>query len=134
MRPRTWRLAASSLAVPLLAACSGGPQDEPAEAAADGFYAAVAAHDGSAACAALAPRTRDALEQSAGRPCIEAVTQADLAAPGAAEGVQVFGTGAQVRWSGDTTFLSRYGGRWLVTAAGCSPVAGDRYECQVEAG
>ena len=51
--------------------------------------------------------------------------------PSARQRVSTFGTAAQVRWTGEATFLSRYGDRWLVVAAGCSPVPGEPYDCEV---
>jgi len=123
------------LVLPLLAlsAC-GGAQDGSVESAADRFYAALDSDDGADACALLSARTRDQLEQSAGKACAQAVVEEGLTVPTAAREVETFGTAAQVRWDGETTFLSRYGDRWLVVAAGCLPVPGDRYDCALQGG
>jgi hypothetical protein len=44
-----------------------------------------------------------------------------------------------VRWTDETTFLSRYADGWLVLAAGCTPMpasarGGGRYDCKVQGG
>jgi hypothetical protein len=119
--------------VPCLASCAG-TQDAGVSATAERFYASVDEGDGEGACALLAPRTRDELEQSAGKPCPQAVVEEDLEVPSAVEDVQAFGTAAQVRWTDETMFLTRFGDAWRVVAAGCAPVPGDRYDCTVEAG
>jgi hypothetical protein len=45
-----------------------------------------------------------------------------LPAADALEGTAVFGTMAQVRFEGDTLFVSRFPRGWRVMAAGCTPV------------
>src|SRR3954447_8772082 len=96
---RASRLGALGAVLPLLLTGCGGAQDDPARAAAERFYSALDADDGARACRTLAPRTRDEVEQSAGKPCAEALLEEDLPDPGAPGDVRVFGTGAQVRWS-----------------------------------
>jgi hypothetical protein len=115
-----------------LAGCSS--QEGPAQAAAEDFYRAVSASEWPAACALLAPATRSALERSAGTGCPEALAAEELADPGAVHSSARFGTMAQARFGADTVFLSRFGSRWRVVAAGCAPVHGRPYECRLEGG
>jgi hypothetical protein len=122
------------LTVVLVLSGCGGAQDESVRSTVDRFYEALDADDGASACAVLAPRTRDELEQSAGKPCDDAILEEDLTVPAAIRQVHSFGTAAQVQWTGETTFLSRFREGWRVVAAGCSPVPPDRYDCEMEAG
>jgi hypothetical protein len=94
----------------------------------------VAAHDGSSACLALAPRTRTELEQSTGKPCEQGLFDEDVPAVSAAETVSVFGTMAQVRYGNETTFLTRFQSGWKVLAAGCTPTTAGRFDCQISGG
>ncbi len=123
-----------ALAGGTLALAGCGSQEGPPEAAAKAFYAAVSASDWPAACALLAPATREALERSAGTPCPEALAAEDLPDAGAVHTASRFGTMAQARFGADTVFLGRFGGRWKVVAAGCSPVPGRPYDCRLEGG
>jgi uncharacterized lipoprotein NlpE involved in copper resistance len=118
-----------------LSGCGSGQEGE-ARSAAQRFYAAVADHDGAAACALLSTRTRSAVEKSAGRACATAVLQESLPQVGQPRQVNAYGTMAQVRFAGDTAFLSRYGDRWLVVAAGCTPPPRRTavYDCQISGG
>ncbi|MFC7497377.1 MULTISPECIES: hypothetical protein [unclassified Nocardioides] len=128
-------VAAVTAAVVVLTGC-GDTQRDPVVETASGFYAALAAGDSAAACAALAPRTRSAVEQSAQKPCEQAILEEDIPGLGDApdpDEVSTFGTSAQVRWAGETTFLSRFRTGWRVVAAGCVPEP-EVYDCQVEAG
>lgn len=114
-------------------ACSSS-QDLPAQDAAEQFYAAVARHDGRAACRLLAPETLRQVEESAQAPCAEAVLQELRPEVRDPEQVKVFGTMAQVAYDGETVFLTRFRDGWKVMAAGCSPESLERYDCQVEGG
>lgn len=96
--------------------------------------AAAGGKDGSAACALLAPDTVAELEQSADKPCAEAILAEDLPDPGAVVATDVYGQRAQVRLSGDTVFLAVFRGGWRVVAAGCT-ARGDRpYDCVLQGG
>ena len=125
----------SAGAVVLLAAaltgCSSG-QEEAVTATARQFYDALAEGNASAACDLLAPGTRSELEQSAGRPCRQAILAEALRRPGATEAVDVFGSMATVRFAGDTSFLADFGDRWLVMATACRAVPGEPYDCKVK--
>jgi hypothetical protein len=119
--------------VPGVAACGPVHEDAVRRTASD-FYAAYAADEGATACAALAPRTRSELEQSAGKPCAEAVLEEDLPQVDEPLEIRVFGTQAEVVWRGETTFLARFRGGWKVMAAACTPREDHPYDCRVAGG
>jgi len=125
-----------SLVAVVLSACAP-PGDSASDTARD-FYAAVAAGDGDAACAALAPLVADAVEDAEQAPCADALTTGDLGedllsrAGGAGDPrVRVAGRQAQVRLGADTMFLARSGDGWVVTAAGCTARPERPYDCEV---
>lgn len=133
MRPprRVPGLVALAVAAAVLTGCAG-TQDDAATAAALELIDAADARDGAAACAALAPPTRDELEQSSGKPCDEAVLAEEIGAGDeAATRTQVFDTMAQVVVGAETLFLSRYDGRWMVVAAACTAVPDRPYDCSI---
>jgi hypothetical protein len=87
----------------------------------------------------LAPPARSGVQQSAGKPCAEAILSEGLQPPQGAEAVGVYGTMAQVRWRTDVAFLTRYCDGWRVLAADCtfpepSQRTADHYDCTIEAG
>ena len=134
---RPWRTAGAATALVLAVSGCGGVDQGPATDVARRFYTAVQERDGDTACALLAPSTRSELEQSAGKPCPEAVLEEDIPEEGVPTATQVFGTMAQVRYAGETAFLTRSDHGWLVLAAAC----GDRaegperpYDCRVKGG
>jgi hypothetical protein len=98
------------------------------------LLSAVAGGDGPAACATLAPDTAAELEQSAGKPCAEAVLDEDLPAPATITGTEVYGQWAQVRLATDTVFLATFPGGWRVVAAGCEPRRSRPYDCALQGG
>ncbi len=87
--------------------------------------------DGTAACAFLAPATGKDLEDSGGQKCQEAILTQDLPDTQGLPDPRTRGTPGRsagprrCRRRGDVVFLSMFGNRWLVTAAGCTP-RGDR--------
>jgi hypothetical protein len=115
------------------AAC-GSSQDQPVRDVTERFYAAVAQRDGRTACRLLAPETLGELEQSAHRPCPQALLDEGLPPARGPGGVRAFGTMAQVRYPSETVFLSRFSDGWKVMAAGCTPAAAERYDCRVTGG
>ena len=125
--------AALALAVVAAAGCASvGDRAEAAAGVAVRMLTAAGARDGAAACAALAPDTAGELEQSAGKPCADAILEEDLPAPGEVTGADVYGQWAQVRLAGDTVFLAVFPDGWRVVAAGCTPRAERPYDCRVK--
>ena len=104
----------------LVASGCANPDDGAVTQVAARFHDAVAAKDGAAACDLLAPPSREELEQSAGEPCSQAILGEAVAPGDGTPHVEVYGTMGQVRWDGETTFLTRYPQGWLVLAAGCA--------------
>jgi hypothetical protein len=98
------------------------------------FDAAYQAHDGSSACALLAPATRDQVAQSSGKPCSSGLLSQKLPRPGRIVKTSVYGDQAQVQMSGDTAFVAKFRSGWKVVAIGCSGGASKPYNCLVEAG
>lgn len=98
------------------------------------FYAAHASGDGKDACDHLAPRTRSEVAQSAQAPCAEALLEEKVPAVSEPTDVRVFGTQAEVKWGGETTFLARFRGGWKVTAAACTKRESRPYDCRVSGG
>ncbi|MDQ0752422.1 hypothetical protein QF034_006653 [Streptomyces africanus] len=85
-------------------------------------------------CAALAPSTREELEQSAKRRCAQAIGEQSLPAAGAVRRVDVYGEQARVVLDHDTVFLAHFPTGWKVTAAGCRPRPQRPYQCEIKAG
>lgn len=118
-----------------LTGCSTlGEREDAASRAAVRFEESVRRADASRACAALAPETRQEVEQSAESPCAKALPGEQLSYAGAVRGVHVYGRQAQVVLAGDTLFLSVFPGGWRVTAAGCVPRPRQPYQCKVKGG
>ena len=124
------RLLAGGACALVLAGCAGA-QDAPAASAAERLLTAAGQDDGRAACDVLAPATRSELEQTAGKPCAEAILEEDLTSPGTSARVTVFDDMAQVVVGPETVFLSRFDGSWLVVAAACTPVEAGPYDCSI---
>jgi hypothetical protein len=91
---------------------------------------AFAAGDPAARCALLAPATLAALERSTSTGCAQAV--ADVATGGTVLHTAVWGDAAQVRTAEDTVFLTRTGGGWKISAAGCTRTGDAPYGCEVD--
>ena len=136
MRRRSrWLGLASALSLVLVTNGCAGSQDGTASAVAQEYAAALGAGDGARACAVLAPSVRDELEQSSGKPCGEAVIEEAVPGEGENEGnvlVEVYGTSAQIRLSGDVLFLTRFQHTWRITAASCSSTPREVYECRIK--
>lgn len=125
-------LAGASL-LALLSGCATGEEDA-VRRSADEFEAAITDQDGAAACALLAPVTRSELEQSSGTSCEKGVLEEVAPTDRATGRVQVFGTMAQVRYGGDTVFLTEFREGWRVFAAACEPRGAKPYDCKVKGG
>jgi len=126
--------ASASVALLLvLAGCSSTSQAD-VQSVVSRFYDAYGGGDGSAACALLAPATREAVVSAAGKPCSAGLL--DEEPPGTAQPatVSVYGDQAQARMNGDTVFVARFPDGWRVVAVGCTRIAGKPYQCEVEAG
>lgn len=85
-------------------------------------------------CAALAPRTREEVEQSAGSRCEQAVGEQQLLSGGGLRQVDVYGDQARAVLAEDTLFLSRFPTGWKVTAAGCAERPKQPYQCEIKGG
>jgi hypothetical protein len=118
----------------LVGGCGGDVRRHEVEDVSATFHRAYTDQDAAAACAVLAPPTKSALEQSAGKPCDAALLSEELPSVGTPERVEVFGTSAQIRYDGETTFLARYQGGWKVIAAGCSYRPHQPYDCTISGG
>jgi hypothetical protein len=115
----------------VLAGC-GSPQDVEVRRTVQEFASAVRAGEAGVACDLLAPGTRAELEQSAGGRC-EQVLLGEVSSTGSdVGGVEVFGTAGRVRSGGDVVFVARFRGGWRVSAVGCTPTRGDLYDCRVK--
>lgn len=127
--------AGAAMAVLTVAGCSSvTDRGEAAAAVAVRMLTAVIEKDGAAACAALAPDTAAELEQSAAKPCAEAILDENLPRPGPVSASDVYGQWAQVRLSGDTVFLAVFPGGWRVVAAGCTAQRDRPYDCALQGG
>ncbi|GGR55435.1 hypothetical protein J2S40_002523 [Nocardioides luteus] len=129
-----WWLSAPALILPLILTGCGSGQDEAVRESAADFNAAVSAKDWARACDLLAPETRGEVESAAKSPCTSALAEEDLPAPGALEQVDVFGTTAEVRYRGDTLFMTEFADGWHLLAAGCTPQPPKPYDCSVHGG
>ncbi|MFG2072251.1 hypothetical protein [Nonomuraea maritima] len=95
------------------------------------FHTAVSAGQMENACAMLSAETAERLP-GPGQSCAEALRALRLRPGGDVTEVSVWGGDAQVRLTGDTLFLHRFGDVWRVRAAGCEPVRDLPYDCEVE--
>ncbi|MCX5269381.1 hypothetical protein [Streptomyces sp. NBC_00199] len=98
------------------------------------FEQALAAGQDAYLCAALAPSTREEVEQAAKGRCERAIGGEDLPAAGTVRRVDVFGDQARVVLEDDTLFLARFPDGWKVTAAGCQPRPQQPYQCAIKGG
>ncbi|MFH8369381.1 hypothetical protein [Streptomyces sp. NPDC018031] len=105
-----------------------------ARAAAVDFERALRAGDGTALCAALAPRTREEVAPPMGAGCPETVLTEDLPPADRVRRVDVYGRQARVVLTGDTLFLARFSSAWKVVAAGCTRSSDQPYRCTVRGG
>ncbi|HEV7965159.1 MAG TPA: hypothetical protein VGP57_21625 [Actinoplanes sp.] len=130
-----YKLAVAAVLALALAGCGDvGRRSAAATEVALRMLTAVDGKDGATACATLAPDTASKLQESAGKPCAEAILGENLPAPGTVTGADVYGQWAQVRLSDDTLFLGAFPGGWRVVAAGCTPRGERPYNCTLEGG
>lgn len=123
----------AGLAAISLAGCAP-TQAEGVRATAVRFYKAYSNDEPGVACDQLAPRTKSELEQSAGKPCAEALPEEDVPEVDEPLAVHVFGSQAEVTWSGESTFLARFQGGWKVMAAACAERSDQPYDCAISGG
>jgi hypothetical protein len=116
----------------LMTGCGRDADRATVRSTAESFYAAVAGHDGVAACARLSADARQAIEQQASSPCPRAVLHLDLSGR-RAHIVRVYSTDAAVELlHGDTVFLQDTPQGWRISAAGCRPQdKGEPADCEV---
>jgi hypothetical protein len=100
-------------------------------AVSDGFLDSVERADWSAACAVLAPITREHLEMMTRSDCAHALPALDLRMGRVTE-VQVWGGQALVRTTAGDFFLTEFGDDWLIGAAGCQPSGDAPADCFLE--
>jgi hypothetical protein len=117
----------------VLSGCSSTSQAD-VQSIVSRFYDAYGGRDGSAACALLAPATREAVASAAGKPCSAGLLEEKLPGTGQPATVSVYGDQAQVPMNGDTVFVARFPAGWRVVAVGCTRIPGKPYQCEVEAG
>ena len=106
--------------------------DSPPAAAAIRFAAALAAGDGDSACAVLAPKTLEELEQQEEMPCAEALPQMGLDLSTEVTWVEAFGGEALVRMGDEAVFVSEFSDGWRIVAAGCTGEGQEQYECEIK--
>ncbi|WP_308307448.1 hypothetical protein [Streptomyces sp. ISL-10] len=98
------------------------------------FERALGAGEHARLCNALAPATREELEQSAGSRCERAIGEEDVSPAGDVRHVDVYGDQARVVLEHDTVFLAHFPTGWRVTAAGCLPRHERPYQCEIKGG
>ncbi|MFE7113375.1 hypothetical protein ACFU98_44980 [Streptomyces sp. NPDC057575] len=98
------------------------------------FERAIGSGDAAAACAALAPESRNEVAESGKSVCADAIPEARLPAGGPVRTVDVYGQQARVVLASDTLFLSQFADGWKIVAAGCQPRTGHPYQCSVKGG
>ncbi|MEW1912135.1 hypothetical protein AB0442_27460 [Kitasatospora sp. NPDC085895] len=107
-------------------------RENAAAAVARAFEQDAARGDAAAMCAALAPGTRDELEDQEKEGCEQAVGGLGLPAGGQLRRIDVFGQQARAVLEGDTVLLSAFPDGWKITAAGCEPRPEMPYRCDVK--
>ncbi|MGW6567719.1 hypothetical protein [Streptomyces sp. NPDC054975] len=116
-----------------LPGCAGpGAREAAAEAAAVAFTQALRTPDDGRACAALAPNTREALEQEG--PCPAALAALRLDVPSAPPvTTDVYGSQARVVFGEGNTYLAAFPDGWKVRAAGCVERPEQPDSCELKA-
>ena len=134
--PRRWYGSVLAAVVMVAVGSCGTPSERRDRVTEDAvrFERALAAGRSAYLCAALAPSTREELEQSAKSRCEQAVGEQNLPQAGAVRGVDVYGGQARVVMEHDTVFLAHFPRGWKVTAAGCRPRLEQPYQCQIKGG
>jgi len=123
----------TAVAAVLGSGCATQTAPAPREVAGE-FAQALSAENGQDACRLLAPETRSQLVRAAGEPCASAILEEELPEQGPVERSSSFGTMAEITYAADTMFLTEFPCGWKVMAAGCAPVTGHPYDCQLQGG
>ncbi|KKD09965.1 hypothetical protein TN53_00980 [Streptomyces sp. WM6386] len=119
----------------VLGGCGGaGERASGASAAATGFERLLRSDDTKGLCEALAPETRSEVEESEKASCEKAIAALEIPLGGETRRTDVHGRQARVVLESDTLFLSRFADGWKVVAAGCTPRAGQPYQCEIKGG
>ena len=96
------------------------------------FSTAIEQKDGEAACQQLSQDTQSKLESQEQRPCEEAVLTLELSG-GDVVSVDVSETSAAVDLdAGGRAYLDKTPDGWRISAAGCDPLPGQPYDCELE--
>ena len=114
-----------------LAGCGNSAAAAEVRATGERFLESIERADWPAACAVLAPTTREHLEVIARSDCAHAMSALDLRTGRVAE-VQVWGGQALVRTTGGDFFLTEFSHGWLIRAAGCQPLGEAPADCVLE--
>lgn len=112
----------------VVAGCAAQDARSDARDAATRFLAAAENGDAAAACALLAPRTREDLETADG-PCADALPADELRGPVTA--VDTWSGRAKADTAQGTVFLAEFESGWRVSAAGCAAEEDAPYRCLV---
>jgi hypothetical protein len=120
----------------LAAMCAAGCSsvDEPEASAVAQRFLTLAQSDAGRACALLAPRTVQHLQDDSGD-CSSGLEQARPPAPDGVREVTVAVNSAQVLMGDQAVFLARFASGWRVTAAGCTRTSSDDavpYHCAIQ--
>lgn len=133
MRARVGIVLAVGAGAAMLTGCGAGPSEQDVTVVVQRFQDAVAARDGAAACAQLAPATRSKVASDKGEPCARAVLALGLRGGGRAEGADVYLTSGIAHVGRDAVFLQQTPTGWRISAAGCTPTHADMpYDCELE--
>jgi hypothetical protein len=125
------------LAAALLTAGCGQTGDKAqVKTVATQFSAAIAHHDGEAACGQLSSDTVAELESQERAPCAKAIDQLGLR-PAAVQRVRIFITNAEVQLDdGESAYLDRGPDGWQLSAVGCTFEEGKPHDrparCEVQ--
>ena len=127
--------AALASVVLVIAGCSGSnPEADAAAQVAVEFHRTVSSGTPSAGCDFLAPGVVEKLENGSAGTCGAKLSALNLTPATRATEAKAFGSSAQVFLDGDIVFLTKTGGHWKITAAGCTSRGERPYDCDVEGG
>lgn len=117
----------------LLTGCSSiEPDSAAATGAVTGFFAALDAGDGDAACAMLNDSAREAVEDTTGTGCAEGILTLGVDTASPASSVEVYSRAAYAQTGDTAVFLTVGDDGWLIRAAGCTPVEDAPFDCVLD--